>query len=159
MNNETLSIKFTNLTAKQKATLQQMFAYLQECTKAGASRCIGFFWDAGWGMHGKVISEEITPCKIPLTPISSSKDITFFDLSDGQTRKAKIKFDETDFINPWFEGADLKGCPFCGEMANLEILGDENTGFRVGCITCGCQCATEASKEEAIAAWNNRMDF
>lgn len=150
MNNETLSIKFTNLTSEQKATLQQMFAYLQECTRQGASRNVGFFWDAGWGMHGKVISEEITSCKIPLTPISSNKDIIFFDLSEGQTRKAKLKFNETCFINPWFEGADLKGCPFCGEMANLEILDDKKTGFRVRCKTCGSQCATKATKDEAI---------
>lgn len=53
--NESLTVKFTNLTKTQKETLQQMFAYIQKCTAVGANRCIGFFWDAGWGMKSEVL--------------------------------------------------------------------------------------------------------
>lgn len=41
--NESLAVKFTNLTKTQKETLQQMFAYMQKCTAVGANRCIRFF--------------------------------------------------------------------------------------------------------------------
>lgn len=81
-NNETLAIKFTNLTKIQKQTLQQMFAYMQKCTAAGANRRIGFFWDAGWGMHSEILfSDEPKNCKVPLD-IETDKEV-FFDLSEG----------------------------------------------------------------------------
>ena len=80
--NESLAIKFTNLTKRQKETLQQMFAYMQKCTAAGANRRIGFFWDAGWGMKSEVLfSDEPKHCTVPLD-IETDKEV-FFDLSEG----------------------------------------------------------------------------
>lgn len=80
--NESLAVKFTNLTKTQKETLQQMFAYMQKCTAAGANRRISFFWDAGWGMKSKILfSDEINHCKVPLD-IETDKEV-FFDLSEG----------------------------------------------------------------------------
>lgn len=90
MNNETLSIKFTNLTSVQKATLQQMFAYLQECTRYGASRNVGFFWDAGWGMKSEILfSDEPKSCVVSLD-IETDKEV-FFDLSEGTITNTKIE--------------------------------------------------------------------
>lgn len=80
--NESLAVKFTNLTKTQKETLQQMFAYMQKCTAAGANRRIGFFWDAGWGMKSEILfSDEINHCKVPID-IDTDKEV-FFDLSEG----------------------------------------------------------------------------
>lgn len=79
---ETLAVKFTNLTKTQKETLQQMFAYMQKCTAAGANRRVGFFWDAGWGIKSKIIfSDEPKNCIVPLN-IETDKEV-FFDLSEG----------------------------------------------------------------------------
>lgn len=91
-NNESLTVKFTNLTKRQKETLQQMFAYMQWCTKVGANRCIGFFWDAGWGMHGKVSLSEESVCIVP-SDIETNTATTelFFDLSEGTIAKKKIE--------------------------------------------------------------------
>lgn len=91
--NESLTVKFTNLTKTQKETLQQMFAYMQKCSKVGANRLIGFFWDAGWGMEGKVsLSDEINHCKVP-SDIETNTATTelFFDLSEGTITKKKIE--------------------------------------------------------------------
>lgn len=97
-NNESLAIKFTNLTKTQKETLQQMFAYMQKCTAAGANRCIGFFWDAGWGMQTQILfSDEINHCKVPLDiETNTANTELFFDLSEGTITKKKIeKLNET----------------------------------------------------------------
>ena len=80
---ETLAVKFTNLTKRQKETLQQMFAYMQKCSKVGANRLIGFFWDAGWGMEGKVSLSDEIDCKVSLD-IETDKEV-FFDLSESTT--------------------------------------------------------------------------
>lgn len=87
--NESLAVKFTNLTKTQKETLQQMFAYMQKCTKVGANRCFGFFWDAGWGMKSKVSLSEEPNYIIPLY-IGTGEDI-FFDLSEGTISNKKIE--------------------------------------------------------------------
>lgn len=87
--NESLAIKFTNLTKTQKETLQQMFAYIQKCTAAGANRCISFFWDAGWGMHSEILfSDEPKYCEVPLD-IETDKEV-FFDLSEGTITNRKV---------------------------------------------------------------------
>lgn len=79
---ETLAVKFTNLAKTQKQTLQQMFAYMQKCTAAGANRRIGFFWDAGWDMHSEILfSDEPKYCEVPID-IDTDKEV-FFDLSEG----------------------------------------------------------------------------
>ena len=91
--NESLAVKFTNLTKTQKETLQQMFAYMQWCTKVGANRCIGFFWDAGWGMQSEILfSDEINHCKVP-SDIETNTATTelFFDLSEGTISNKKIE--------------------------------------------------------------------
>ena len=90
-NNESLTIKFTNLTKTQKEMLQQMFAYMQKCTAAGASRYIGFFWDAGFGFRKSEILFSDYPeyCTVPLA-IESDKEI-FFNLSEGTIRNKKIE--------------------------------------------------------------------
>ena len=89
-NNESLAVKFTNLTKTQKETLQQMFAYMQKCTAAGANRCISFFWDAGWGMKSEILfSDEPEYCTVPLD-IETDKEV-FFDLSEGTITNRKVK--------------------------------------------------------------------
>lgn len=82
--NESLTVKFTNLTKRQKETLLQMFAYMQKCTAAGANRRISFFWDAGWGIKSEILfsdSDEPKNCKVPID-IETNKEV-FFDLSEG----------------------------------------------------------------------------
>ena len=87
---ESLAVKFTNLTKTQKEILQQMFAYMQKCTAAGANRRISFFWDAGWGMKSKILfSDEPKSCTVPLA-IESDKEI-FFNLSEGTISNKKIE--------------------------------------------------------------------
>ena len=86
--NESLTVEFTNLTKTQKETLQQMFAYMQKCTKVGANRSIGFIWDAGWGMKSKVSLSEELDCKVSLD-IETDKEV-FFDLSEGTITKRKL---------------------------------------------------------------------
>ena len=87
---ESLAIKFTNLTKRQKETLQQMFAYMQKCTAAGANRRISFFWDAGWGMESKVLlSDAPEHCTVPLD-IETDNEV-FFDLSEGTITNTKIE--------------------------------------------------------------------
>ena len=86
--NESLAVKFTNLTKTQKETLQQMFAYMQKCTKVGANRCIGFFWDAGWGMKSEVSLSEESDCIVSLD-IETDKEV-FFDLSEGTITNRKV---------------------------------------------------------------------
>ena len=83
--NESLTVKFTNLTKTQKETLQQMFAYMQWCTKVGANRCIGFFWDAGWGMKSEILFSDEINCTVPLD-IDPEEEV-FFDLSEGVITK------------------------------------------------------------------------
>ena len=92
--NESLAVKFTNLTKTQKDTLQQMFAYMQKCTAAGANRRISFFWDAGWGMKSEILfSDEPKSCIVSLD-IETDKEV-FFDLSEGTISNKKIeKYDE-----------------------------------------------------------------
>lgn len=80
--NESLTVKFTNLTKTQKETLQQMFAYMQKCTEVGANRCIRFFWDAGWGMKSEVLFSDEPKYCIVLLDIETDKEV-FFDLSEG----------------------------------------------------------------------------
>lgn len=88
--NESLTVKFTNLTKTQKETLQQMFAYMQKCTVVGANRCIRFFWDAGWGMKSEVLfSDEPKYCTVPLDR-KTDKEV-FFDLSEGAITNKKRK--------------------------------------------------------------------
>lgn len=88
--NESLTVKFTNLTKTQKETLQQMFAYMQKCTEVGANRCIRFFWDAGWGMKSEILfSDEPKYCIVPLD-IETNKE-AFFDLSEGTITNKKRK--------------------------------------------------------------------
>ena len=89
-NNESFAVKFTNLTKTQKETLQQMFAYMQKCTAAGANRRIGFFWDAGWGMKSEILfSDEPKHCTVPLD-IEIDKEV-FFDLSEGTITNKKVE--------------------------------------------------------------------
>lgn len=88
-NNESLTVKFTKLTKTQKETLQQMFAYVQKCTKVGANRSIGFFWDAGWGMEGEVSLSEESNCAASLD--STANIQLFFDLSEGTISIKKIE--------------------------------------------------------------------
>ena len=86
---ESLTVKFTNLTKTQKETLQQMFAYMQKCTAAGANRRISFFWDAGWGMKSEILfSDEPKTCMVSLD-IETDKEV-FFDLSEGTISNKKI---------------------------------------------------------------------
>lgn len=86
--NESLTVRFTNLTKTQKETLQRMFAYMQKCTAVGANRSISFFWDAGWGMKSEVsLSDESQHCMEPLD-IETDKEV-FFDLSEGTTTNKK----------------------------------------------------------------------
>ena len=88
--NESLAVKFTNLTKTQKETLQQMFAYMQKCTAAGANRRISFFWDAGWGMKSEILfSDEPEYCTVSLD-IETDKEV-FFDLSEGTISNKKIE--------------------------------------------------------------------
>ena len=90
--NESLTVKFTNLTNTQKETLQQMFAYMQKCTKVGANRCIGFFWDAGWGMKSKISLSEELNCTVPLDiETNTANTELFFDLSEGTITNKKIE--------------------------------------------------------------------
>ena len=84
--NESLTVKFTNLTKTQKETLQQMFTYMQKCTAVGANRCIKFFWDAGWGMKSEVLFSD-EHCIVPLD-IETDKEV-FFDLSEGTITNKK----------------------------------------------------------------------
>lgn len=87
--NESLTVKFTNLTKTQKEMLHQMFTYMQKCTEVGANRCIRFFWDAGWGMKSKVLlSEDLQHCMKPLDR-NSDKEV-FFDLSEGTITNKKL---------------------------------------------------------------------
>lgn len=90
---ETLAVKFTNLTKTQKETLQQMFAYMQKCTAAGANRRIGFFWDAGWGMQSEILfSDEPKNCIVPLDiETNTATTEVFFDLSEGTISNKKIE--------------------------------------------------------------------
>lgn len=87
---ESLTVKFTNLTKKQKQTLQQMFAYMQMCTLVGANRRISFFWDAGWGMKSEISLFDCPKyCIVPLD-IETDKEV-FFDLSEGMITGRKVK--------------------------------------------------------------------
>lgn len=87
---ESLAVKFTNLTKTQKETLQQMFAYMQKCTAAGANRRISFFWDAGWGIKSEILfSDEPKSCTVSLD-IDTDKEV-FFDLSEGMITNKKIE--------------------------------------------------------------------
>ena len=86
---ESLAVKFTNLTKTQKETLQQMFAYMQKCTASGANRCISFFWEAGWGMQIEILfSDEPKSCIVPLD-IETDIEV-FFDLSEGTITNRKV---------------------------------------------------------------------
>ena len=51
---------------------------------------------------------------------------------------------------------ELKPCPFCGGKA--ELFGTEETGvFYVECLDCNVNDNFDTA-EEAIAAWNRRMN-
>lgn len=87
--NESLTVKFTNLTKTQKEMLQQMFTYMQKCTEVGANRCIRFFWDAGWGMKSEVLlSDDLQHFMKPLDK-NSDREV-FFDLSEGTITNKKL---------------------------------------------------------------------
>lgn len=87
--NESLTVKFTNLTKTQKETLQQMFAYIQKCTAVGANRCISFFWDAGWGMKSEVLFSGESKYSMVSLDVDTDKEV-FFDLSEGIITNKKI---------------------------------------------------------------------
>lgn len=50
----------------------------------------------------------------------------------------------------------LDHCPFCGDEAQAGFLGEDGL-YRVMCNGCSAQ-TTEATEDEAIAAWNRRYD-
>ena len=55
--------------------------------------------------------------------------------------------------------AELKPCPFCGEKGILkrkEILGRHY--YKVECLDCFAATFSELTREEAIEAWNRRVD-
>lgn len=64
---------------------------------------------------------------------------------------------------------DLKPCPFCGDTyirvrRNWQDFYTTKSGYTIGCNSLGCVCLhTEsksfASAEEAVKAWNRRVEY
>ena len=55
--------------------------------------------------------------------------------------------------------AELKPCPFCGKRGILkrkEIFG--RPYYKVECLDCFAATFSEPTREEAIEAWNRRVD-
>ena len=50
---------------------------------------------------------------------------------------------------------DLKACPLCGAVAEVEDLGDPDDFF-VACTGCGLQQIAKYSRAGAVEAWNRR---
>lgn len=55
---------------------------------------------------------------------------------------------------------NLKPCPFCGMAAKtiLEADDDGDQFYHVYCLGCNAETAGYGAREEAIAAWNRRID-
>ena len=52
---------------------------------------------------------------------------------------------------------ELKPCPFCGNIPELEVWNDgEDMNYKVNCTHCFCQTYYEDSEEEAVQMWNRR---
>ena len=49
----------------------------------------------------------------------------------------------------------LKPCPFCGEKAEVVY---EQGWYKVGCCECWCQTQGFHDLEDAIKAWNKRIN-
>lgn len=51
-------------------------------------------------------------------------------------------------------------CPFCGGCARIGIVSFDGSPdmYRVGCMVCGGGVELYDTKEEAKAAWNNRVE-
>ena len=52
----------------------------------------------------------------------------------------------------------LKPCPFCGSVECYVVRDYELSKAWVKCICCGADTRICDSKEEAIEAWNRRVD-
>lgn len=56
------------------------------------------------------------------------------------------------------EMEELKKCPFCGGEAKIYKLFDYISKYRVECTYCDMYTSAYATKEEAIEAWNRRVE-
>lgn len=56
--------------------------------------------------------------------------------------------------------SELKPCPFCGGNAKLMTYKTPTFGevFYVACRVCGNETKVKLADEEAIEAWNRRVD-
>lgn len=117
------------------------------------------------------MSEELNPC-----PICGSK-AHLFPLKQNTSKYCiNCEGKECDFnevgtrekvIETWNNFEKLKPCPFCGGTAYLggEHEDSDMTGYYVECTKCdvimGGMCwngGSFSTKEEAIKAWNRRVD-
>lgn len=52
----------------------------------------------------------------------------------------------------------LKRCPFCGGE-DIGVMTDDNgTSWYIFCKDCGCCCGYAMHEEEAVKAWNRRVN-
>jgi Lar family restriction alleviation protein len=51
----------------------------------------------------------------------------------------------------------LEMCPFCGEKDQVELAPTTNSFWYVMCLDCGVATENYERPEEAVAAWNRRV--
>ena len=51
---------------------------------------------------------------------------------------------------------ELKKCPFCGGEARINAYGFNQ--YSVECLNCGAETSREQGVENAIQAWNKRVE-
>lgn len=53
---------------------------------------------------------------------------------------------------------ELKKCPFCGGEAKIYKLFDYVSKYRVECMNCDMCSPNQNKSEEAMKAWNRRVE-
>ena len=60
---------------------------------------------------------------------------------------------------------ELKACPFCGGIADIDISEQTRDSFgfpidiqQVFCLSCGCETHFFVNLNDAITAWNRRVE-
>lgn len=107
------------------------------------------------------MESQCTSCKFYWLICPNRAEKCYDDRTDGRCLKYAPVGEKEDGIS------DLKPCPFCGST-DIEILGDNYSGFYVGCDTGDCRgnsslCECQESGyydsvREAANAWNWRVD-